>query len=264
MKNQSTLTNLMRRPGHCGSALAALLLLGIAASSSSGQILPPSSLPYGFSYQEWSAKWWQFMLRQSTNHLESLGSPAICEGPASRVRFLAAPGLLIGGTASVTNHVTILAETPLFLSILSTWVDNTGCPTFTSLTADQLAAAAAGDWSAATVTTCTIDRVAVPGLDNPTDTVYNVVSPPFSYTTAEKDNMLAGVFGEPCIPGGMTIYPVVADGVYLMLSPLSPGKHSIHAVGVVGPASAPYVVEDVTYDIKVTRDHDGDHDGGGR
>ncbi len=264
MKNQSTLANVIRRPGGFGSALAALLLLGITATSSSGQVLPPSSLPYGYSYQEWSAKWWQFMLGQSTNHLELLGSPDICEGPASRVQFLAAPGLLIGGTAAVTNHVTILAETPLFLSILSTWADNTGCPTFTSLTADQLAAAAAGNWSAATVTTCTIDGVAVSGLDNPTDTVYNVVSPPFGYTTAERGNVLAGVFGEPCIPGGMTIYPAVADGVYLMLSPLSLGKHSIHAVGVVGPISAPYVVEDVTYDIKVTRDHDGDHDGGGR
>src|SRR5664279_6306605 len=88
MKNQSTLINVLRQPGRFGSALAALLLLGITASSSSGQVLPPSSLPYGYSYQEWSAKWWQYALGQSTNHLVSLGDPGICSGPASRVRFL--------------------------------------------------------------------------------------------------------------------------------------------------------------------------------
>ena len=42
----------------------------------------------------------------------------------------------------------------------------------------------------------------------------------------------------------MTIYPAVADGVYLMLSPLSPGKHTIHFVGVVGPGGAPFVNEE--------------------
>jgi hypothetical protein len=232
----------------------------MAASSSAGEVLPPSSLPYGYSYEEWSAKWWQFSLGQSTNHLESVGSPRICEGPASRVLFLAAPGLQFGGSATVTSHVSIFADTPLFFSILSTWVDNSGCPTFTSFTADQLTAQAIASWAGvATLTTCTIDGVAVPGLENPITTIYNVVSPPFSYTTAEKGNMLAGVFGEPCIPGGLTIYPAVADGVYLMLSPLSPGRHTIHAVGVAGPVSAPFVVEDITYDITVLRD--SDHDG---
>ena len=89
MKNQLTLTNVIPRPGRFGPALAGLLLLGIAASSSSGQVLPPSSLPYGYSYEEWSAKWWQWNLGQYTNHLELVGDPGICRGPASRVRFLA-------------------------------------------------------------------------------------------------------------------------------------------------------------------------------
>ena len=252
MKNQLTIATVLCRPGRLGSVLAGLLLLGIAASSSA-QVLPPSSLPYGYSYQEWSAKWWQWTLGQSTNNLELVGYSGICEGPASRVAFLA--GVYIPGSGGIsieTNHVTILADTPLFFPILSIWVDNTGCPTntFTSLTADELAAEAAGDWSAVTVTTCTIDGVPVAGLDNPTNTAYLVQSPPFSYTTAEHGTVLAD-FGEPCIPGGLTVYPAVADGVYLMLSPLSPGKHSIHFVGVVGPVSSPFVEDDITYDITV-------------
>ena len=67
--------------------------------------------------------------------------------------------------------------------------------------------------------------------------------------------MLAGIFGDTCIGGGMTIYPAVADGVYLMLSPLKLGKHNrFTTVGVVGPLASPFVVEDVTYDITVDRD----------
>ena len=85
-------------------------------------------------------------------------------------------------------------------------------------------------------------------MEDPTNSVFNVVTPPFSYTTAEKDNVLVLAEGESCIPGGMTIYPAVADGMYLMLAPLSQGKHTIHFVGVAGPLSSPAVKIDLTYD----------------
>jgi hypothetical protein len=250
MKNQIILTNGIPRFGRFNAALAALLLLGIAASSSSAQVLPPSSLPYGYSYQEWSAKWWQWNLGQDTNHVELVGEPGICTGPASGVRFLAgAPGSI-----TETKHVDIPAGTPLFFAILSAESDNTGCP-MTTLTADELTAQAVGNWSAVTLTTCTIDGVAVAGLEDPTNTIYDVVSPPFSYTTSEKGNFLPEFNGVTCIPGGTTIYPAVTDGVYLMLSPLSPGKHTIHFVGEVGPGGA-YLTQDITYDITVPRDSD--------
>lgn len=250
MKNR-LISNVLRH-GRFGSALAALLLLGLAASAAPDQVLPPSSLPYGLSYQEWSAKWWQWSLGQSTDCLELVGGPGICEGPASRVRFLA--GAYGFGVNAQTNHVTIPAGTPLFLTVLGFEADNTACPTnmFTTLTGDQLTAEALSGWSgAASLTTCTIDGVPVAGIANPTNSVYNVVSPAFSYTTAERANILSLIAGEDCIPGGMTIYPTVADGVYLMLSPLSPGKHTIHWVGVAGPLSAPIVEDNVTFDITV-------------
>jgi hypothetical protein len=257
MKNQFTLTNIISRPGRFGSAVAGLLLTVLAASSSSGQVLPPSSLPYGLSYEEWSAKWCQWNFGQDTNDLELVGWSGICEGPGSSVRFLlGAPGPI-----TVTRHITIDEKTPLFFPILSATADNTACPVsdFTSNTPAQLAAEAAGNWSAVTVTSCSIDGVAVAGLDNPASTEYLVQSGPFSYTTAEHGNALGLLESEYCIPGGMTIYPAVSDGVYLMLAPLSRGKHTIHNVAVVGPVSAPYFTQDITYDITVLREDREDH-----
>jgi len=252
MNNQLKIT----RPARFASALAGFLLVASAVSSL-GQILPPSSLPYGYSYEEWSAKWWQFFLGQSTNHLESIGDPGICRGPASRVRFLSPPP----GGGIVTRKAIIPGGTPLFFPILAFAADNTACPVtaFSSLTADQLAVLAEGGWnSAATLTTCTIDGVAVPGLEDPTNSIYNVVSPAFSYTTAEFGNDLALIEGEPCIPGSLTIYPAVADGDYLMIAPLAPGKHTIHFVGIAGPLATPFLEFDITYQILVVPDFDRD------
>src|SRR5271168_2452217 len=196
MKNQFLLTKIMFWHG-LKSALAGLTLLGIAVSSPAAEVLPPASLPYGYSYEEWSAKFWQWTLGQSTNHLESLGVPDICSGPAGRVRFLG-PSIIGGEAIHIeTNHITVPAETPLFFPILAIWQDNGNCPlsAFTTFTPDQLAAFDQQTWSAVTETTCTIDGVAVEGMEDPTNSVYNVVSTPFSYTTAEKDNILAGELG---------------------------------------------------------------------
>lgn len=256
MKNPNLLTKTMFWPG-LKSALAGLVLLANAASSPAAEpeVLPPSSLPYGYSYDEWSAKFWQWTLGQSAKNLESLGDPNICSGPASRVRFLG-PSIIGGQAIHIeTNHITVPDGTPLFLSIFALWQDNGNCPlsAFTTFTADQLAAFDQQSWNAVTATSCTIDGVAVEGMDDPTNSVYNVVSTPFSYTTAEKDNVLAAELGATCVPGNFTIYPAVAEGLYLMLAPLSPGKHTIHSVAVVGPLSAPFAESDKTIEITVER-----------
>ncbi|MGA2247775.1 MAG: hypothetical protein ABSH48_22545 [Verrucomicrobiota bacterium] len=229
--------------GRVGSALAVLLLLWLAGSSALGQILPSSSLPYGFNYADWSAKWWQWTLSQSTNQMEIVSGPI--SGP---VQFLAgAPG-----SVNETRQVTIPAGTALFFPVLSTWDDNSDCPNFDTNTLAQLQATTDRNWSAATETTCAIDGVAVAGLDNPQTSSYFTQATPFSYTTALSNSVLNTVYGNlPCIPGGTTVSPAVADGVYLMLAPLAPGIHTIHFVGIVGPTNAPYLDVDLTYQITV-------------
>ena len=273
MKNQITITNAIPRPGRFGPAWAAFLLLVAAASPSSGQVIPPSSLPYGYSYEEWSAKLWQWQMGRDTNDPATLGDPGICSGPGSHVRFPPVhyypPGS--GGIILRTNDLTISDRTPLFIPILDTVSDNTACPVsdFTSYTPEQLEAFNAPLFSAVTEITCTIDGVAVAGLEDPINTAYNVVSPPFSYTTAENGNALGVIEGEYCIPGGLTIYPAVAQGVYVMVAPFSPGYHTLNTTIVIGPTNAPILQIEgfgnitVTHDHDWDHDHDGDHDGHG-
>ena len=241
------LLNSIRRPAQIVLASAGLWLAASTAFASAPQVLPPSDLPYGLSYQEWSAKWWQWNLGRNTNKVAFVGNPEICQGPGTRVRFLlGAPGPI-----TTTRKVSVATGTPLFFCVLSAEADNVDCPVFTSYTADQLAAEAEGNWSAVSETTCTLDGVAVPGLDNPTNSEFLVLSPAFSYTTSEKGNAVEEIQGVTCVPGDATVYPAVAEGIYIMLAPLSRGKHTIHTVAVVGPASAPYFTQDITYDITV-------------
>lgn len=232
--------------------LTGTALLAAATRCLSADVLPPSSLPYGASYEEWSAKWWQWSLSQSANNVDLVGNADCCPGPASQVWFLAGAS----GPIQITNRIIVPGNTALFFPVLTVWVDNSGCgtnglPSFTDLTVPQLRSEAEGLWSEVSETSCWIDGVAVAGLSNPTNSIYNVQSPAFSYTTAFKDNVVANVYGETCIPGGLTIYPAVADGMYLMVAPLPPGHHTIHWIGVVGPASAPYFTQDITYTIDV-------------
>src|SRR5580700_11905381 len=127
MKNQFLFTKIMFWPG-LKSALAGLILLGIAVSSSAAEVIPPSSLPFGYSYAEWSAKYWQWTLGQSAANVEYLGNPNICSGSASPVRFLG-PSTIGGAEISIiTNRMTIPAGTPLFFSVFALWLDNGNCP----------------------------------------------------------------------------------------------------------------------------------------
>ena len=165
--------------------------------------------------------------------------------PATGVEFLA-------GAASTdieTRNITVASGDALFFPTLSVWVDNSGCPAYTTNTLAELQAEADGDWSAVTVTTCTVDGMPVSGLSDPQTTGYFTQATPFSYTTALTNSVPGPDYGEPCIPGGTTIGPALTEGVYLMVPPMAAGKHTISFSGIVGPASAPYLALDLTYKI---------------
>lgn len=242
------------------SALAGVCLLTATASSAVAgdllfqpQIIPPNALLGKLGYEELLAKWSQWTLSFPASADPAADTAPQESNQSGPVWFLAGlhASAAAGGSGTVSRQITIPPGTALFFPVLSVWSDNSGCPNFTDLTVEQLRAGNAGNWSAVTETTCTIDGVAVRGLADPQTTPYLIQSPAFSYTLADHDNLLAADFGEPCIPDGLTVSPAVAEGVCLLLTPLPPGNHTIHFVGIVGPIEAPFVQFDETYEVSV-------------
>jgi len=221
-------------------------------------IQPPlvQTEPYGSTYGEWSAKWWQWTMAFPVTADPASNTAPPDSAQSGKVWFLATAhgSATVGGSATVTRSLTMPKGKALFFPLLSVIDDNTGCPSYNNplLTADQLTAQAAEIFTAVSKTTCTIDGVAVQGLDDPQHTLYRVQSPAFTYTVASHDNLLAAVFDGPCIPDGITVTPAVSDGVFLMVAPLSVGQHTIHFVGVVGPVATPFFFKDITYNITVS------------
>jgi hypothetical protein len=237
----------MPRPGRFGSALAGLLLLAVAASSSFGQVLPPNSQPYGVSYQEWAARFWQRLLSLPVD-AASYSAP-LSDGQSGQVWLLASP---LGSPPSATLNFSIPAGKAMLLSPLTYWVDNANCPSFTDFTVDELRAQASAVWSLVSETSCTIDGVTVPELTNPQDSPYLFDSTVFSYTLPDHDTYPTVLFGATCIANGTTIGPAVAEGEFLMIQPLPVGQHIIHTTAVLGPAASPFLVTDITFVITVT------------
>jgi hypothetical protein len=253
MKNK--IINQTMRKGVAASALAGLaaLLITTAPAVANAQVIPPRPGLEKAGYGDLLAKWWQWTLAFPANADPAADTAPQEANQSGPIWFLA--GLhgseAAGGIGTVTRQITIPEGTALFFPILALENDNTGCPDFTDYTAPELRATLTNEWSAVTETTCTIDGFAVRGIENPQSTPYLIQSPVFSYTLASSNNIVAVDFGEPCVPDGITVFPVVAEGVCLLVSPLSPGHHVIHFVGIVGPPSSPFVDFDETYDVTV-------------
>jgi hypothetical protein len=251
MKNRIKQSNHSPVSGGWVPALAALALLSatVAPTLASDGVIPPvtASRPYGHTYAEWLVKWWQWSLSFPVNADPEYGTADISAHQSGSVWFLPAP---LGG-ATATRAGTVPAGTALFVPVLTFEADNTGCPTYTHFTADQLAGFVAGGWSTVTATSCSIDGVPVSGMENPTNSIYLVQTPPFSYTVASHDNVLAnypGFVNETCIPDGVTVYPTVAEGICVLIHPLPIGPHTIH-IGASNPTFG--IAYDVTFNITV-------------
>ena len=211
-----------------------------------GGVLPPNSHAYGKSMGEWSAEWWKwvFAIPAPTNPLLDMTGADVAVGQSGPVWFLG------GGFCTYTDcsHFTIVrnATIPNGVALFFPIINNE-CSTLegNGTTYYQLRSCASGFQDLATNMTCEVDGTPVRNLDR-----YRVVSPLFTYTV--PDNNIFQIFGED-FPGGSTS-PSVSDGVYLMLRPLSAGRHVIHVTGEIPTYNFGL---DVTYNLKVGGGHDG-------
>ena len=219
------------------AVFSALLVVAVLVPSvfADPSVFPASSSPYGRSYGEWSARWWQWAVsfEPPVNPLLD-GTGAYCaSGQSGPVWFLAGN---FGG--STTRTCTIPANTALLYPIINSLCWRPG----DSDTEAGLRTCAAQLVNAATNLQTEVDGASVQGVQR-----FRTQSPLFQFTVpGPKNHNILGI-SPPLTRDG------VADGYWIMLAPLSAGNHVVHFHGEIpdglGPG-VPFVV-DVTYRLTV-------------
>jgi hypothetical protein len=204
-------------------------------SSSNPAIFLPDSQPYGLTYGEWTAKWWQWahsITTENNPQLDETGEDCTqAQNQTGPVWFLAGTS---GGSAERT--CTIPAGKAILIPIINAAYVGTAGET------EEDMRTGVKEWID-TVTTLegSIDGVPLQNLSN-----YRVQSPAFN-DTLPNDNVL----GEP-----EGTYLAVSDGYWIFLEPLPPGEHEIRLHGVIiDPAAispTPSFETAVTYHLIVS------------
>jgi len=220
------------------SLLGAGALTPATAAGKKPQTFAPNSHPYGLSYGEWQARWFEWLME-----IPVADNPALDEtgancnvGQTGRVWFTAS-------TFSLTTErsCTISAGTAVLVFAVGNECSNIEPPPFFGDNeADLRTCAAAGfDEFWPTPPSVVVDGLAVPNI-----TTYRTQTPVFGFTLPA-----ANLFGAP---PGTTATMAVSDGIAVMLKPLSPGLHRIvisyESPFLPGPGST-------TYDLTVAGKH---------
>lgn len=210
--------------------LVAMLLLvasPAAVQASPAPVYPPTASPRGMTYGEWSALWWKqvFAIPADTNPLLQDGEVPCALG-SGKVVFLVGT---FGG--QVERSCSVPAGTSLLLPLVNAECSTVEGDGQTEAELRQCAAAIADE----------IDSVNASVNGEPIDGLkerFRFVSPLFTFTLPEG-NILS-------LPAGSS--PAVADGYWVMLTPLPPGTHTI---SFGGTASAFSFSTQATYEITV-------------
>ena len=213
------------------ASLIGALLAPSAASAQNAHVFPPTAHPFGASYGEWQARWFEWFIEipAPVNPLfDETGE--LCgtnqSGPVWYLAPVAHPG-------TTTRACTVPTGTGIFVP-----------PPFFGATEAELRACAAAGYEAFfgdATQSITVDGVTVSGFEDR----YRTQTPLFSYTLP-PDNL----YGLP--PGNAL---AISDGTAVMVKPLPPGVHRI-VVHIESPALGGTV--EVVYNLTVVpRGHFG-------
>jgi len=178
------------------------------ATSNNLLVFSPDSDPYGVSYSEWIAKWWQWLLsipleNNPVNDTTGNNCAINQNGP---VWFLAGT---VGGV--LDKNCTIPVEKAILFPILNYGGTLADSPTIRS--EDELVSHATTEMDIISNLEVTVDGVKLNG--------FRVRSPVFDVVLPER-NLFGGT------PGPTR---GVSDGYWLFLGPLPKGRHKIHSFG---------------------------------
>jgi hypothetical protein len=195
-------------------------------------IYSTDSSPEGITYQEWTARFWQWLYSLTVNqHPRENYTPEKCaNGQQGPVWFLEAP---LSGKQERT--CTVPAGKPILAAVLNGQCD-TGDST---LHTDQDIIKCASEGNEYGVISGTLDGVNIKNLDH-----YRTNSG-FYNITHIADNIYEQPAGGP--------YRAYTDGFFVFLEPLGPGKHDLHlTVSVANPIDHQYnYAADWTYHLNV-------------
>lgn len=246
--------------------LAALLVASVvpvaqADDPGKSPVLASEARPYGMSYGQWSAAWWQWALRPpfSQGALTDETGEDCGKGQVGPVWFLAG---VANSSGTVVRNCKVPAGKALFFPVLNGEWENEGFDTPQKVEYLRFLVKGAID--------DTSERNA--SLDGKPLPMYRVTSPVFFYTMDATDNQYGlkctGTLHPTCKDGAdKTVpwaglictggpknqcfaYPAVGDGYYVMLAPLSPGEHSVHFGGKFN--STGWTL-DITYNLTIDR-----------
>jgi hypothetical protein len=229
--------------------LACAMTPSVAAAGGNPGVLPVNSDPYGLTYGEWSAKFWQWTFSLPFDGHPLFDTADCSAGQSGPVWFLGGtfaaieiePGVILG---EVERTCTIPAGKSIFFPLV-----NAECSTLegNGETEAELRACANffADFIVPESLFCVVDGNNVQDLPD-----FRVESPPFTYGPLPENN-LPQLFGLDA-PAGTTS-PAVGDGVHVMLAPLSVGKHTLHFGGLVDLTGigGPMFIQDIAYHITV-------------
>jgi hypothetical protein len=240
------------------------LTIAITTLAVHAQVIPPVAPTNikGHSYAEWSEKWWQYVYSLPTTANPLFDTAPASAGQKGDVWF-------IGGSfdgLSKVRTATVPKNKLLFIAIITGAFDNTDCSDGGQRISDGLGVSDLRGLvqpyiDSATNVSCTIDGVDVPGLTDAVNSDYRVQSSSpngFSYNLAGSNNIL-NFDGLSCwsnansapIHVDANIYHPVADGIYVMVGPLSVGSHTIHFHADASSGGMPFS-QDAIYNITVT------------
>jgi hypothetical protein len=228
--------------------LGFMMLAPMVAQANSGNsnpgVLPMNSKAFGMTYGDWSAKSWQWVLSipADTNPLTDPTGEFCGEGQSGKVWFLAGN---FGGS-SERNCTVPAGKAILFPIINAEWSvveanlygGNCFLPDVVSGTNEEaLRACAEAQIDHVTLKEASIDGTELYNLEK-----YRVQSQLFSFNLPEG-NILGLDKGSS---------PSVSDGYWIILAPLSVGKHNVHFHGIADFPELPFTFEtEVTYHLTI-------------
>jgi hypothetical protein len=208
-----------------------------APSSAKFNILQPGESYAGKTYNQWSASWWQWAVA-----ISDPGSPVSDPTGAACATDQSGPvWFLAGNTGGTTRRVcTVPADKAILFPVI-----NAECSVLEGdgTSEPELAACAKDLMDHVTKTNASIDGTTVK-LGKPSEGKFRFTSPLFTLTFAPNN-----AFGVD--PPGTT--QAVADGFWVLVKPLAPGKHRVEFHGTaVFPEFDNFVFKvDVFYKLTV-------------